>query len=122
MSTWTGQELEAVVMEARRYARTLAKTDSERANQILLRGAALHADIGRLIPEDTVRRSPNQKTAYIVSDGRWVGVRYVSMHWQLGRSLLDSVVPSPRGASRCPRVVPGDVGRFAPDAPIRGGS
>ena len=81
--------------EARRHARTLAKTDSERANQILLRGAALHADIGRLIPEENVRRSPNQKTAYIVRDGRWMGVRYVSMHWQLGRSLLDSVIPSP---------------------------
>lgn len=95
VSTWTGQELEAVVTEARRHARTLAKTDSERANQILLRGAALHADIGRLIPEENVRRSPNQKTAYIVRDGRWMGVRYVSMHWQLGRALLDSVIPSP---------------------------
>ena len=95
VSTWTGHELEAVVTDARRYARTLAKTDSERANQILLRGAALHADIGRLIPEENVRRSPNQKTAYIVRDGRWMGVRYVSMHWQLGRSLLDTVVPSP---------------------------
>ena len=84
------RELEAVVADAKRYARTLAKTDPERANQILLRGAALHADIGRLIPEDTVRRSPNQPTAYIVNDGRWLGVRYVSMHWQLGRSLLDA--------------------------------
>jgi tetratricopeptide (TPR) repeat protein len=95
VSTWTGHELESVVAEAKRHARTLAKTDSARANQILLRGAALHADIGRLIPEDTVRRSPTQKTAYIVRDGRWLGVRYVSMHWELGRSLLDSVEPEP---------------------------
>ena len=93
--TWTGPELEAVVAEAKRHARTLAKTDAEKANQILLRGAALHADIGRLIPEDPVRRSTTQKTAYIVSDGRWLGVRYISMHWQLGRSLLDSVTPEP---------------------------
>jgi tetratricopeptide (TPR) repeat protein len=97
VSTWTGPELESVVAEAKRYARTLAKTDVERANQILLRGAALHADIGKLIPEDTVRKSPNQVTAYIVRDGRWLGVRYVSMHWRLGRSLLDSVTPEPAG-------------------------
>lgn len=95
VSTWTGQELEAVVAEAKRHARTHAKTDPERGNQILLRGAALHADIGRLIPEDTVRRSPTQKTTYLVRDGRWIGVRYVSLHWQLGRSLLDSIVPDP---------------------------
>jgi tetratricopeptide (TPR) repeat protein len=95
VSTWTGRELEAVVAEAKRHARMLAKTDPPRANQILLLGAVLHADIGRLIPEDTVRRSPTQKTAYIVRDGRWLGVRYISMHWQFGRSLLDSVTPEP---------------------------
>jgi tetratricopeptide (TPR) repeat protein len=59
------------------------------------RGAVLHADIGRLLPEDTVRRSPNQKTAYVVRDGRWLGIRYISMHWQLARSLLDGVAPQP---------------------------
>ena len=95
ISTWTGAELEAVVSEAKRHAHALAKTDPERANHILLRGAAFHADLARLIPEDTVRRSPNQKTAYIVSDGRWLGIRYISMHWQLGRALLDSVTPGP---------------------------
>ncbi len=95
VSTWTAHELEAVIAEAKRYARTLAKTDAHRANHILLRGAALHADIGRLIPDDTVRRSPTQKTAYIVRDGRWTGIRYVSLHWQFGRSLLDSIAPDP---------------------------
>ena len=95
VSTWTGPELEAVVVNAKRHARTLAKTEAEKANQILLRGAALHADIARMIPEDPVRRSTTQKTAYIVSDGRWLGVRYISMHWQLGRSLLDGVTPEP---------------------------
>ena len=95
VSTWTGEELDAVVAEAKRHARALAKTDASRANQILLRGAALHADIGRLIPEDAVRRSRSQTTAYIVRDGRLLGVRYISAHWQLGRSLLDSVTPQP---------------------------
>ena len=95
VSTWTGLELDAVVAEAKRYARTRAKTDAARANQILLRGAALHGDIARLIPEDTVRKSPTQRTAYIVRDGRWLGIRYISVHWQLGRSLLDGITPDP---------------------------
>ena len=95
VSTWTGLELEAVVAEAKQYARSLAKRDLARANQILLRGAALHGDIGRLIPEDTVRKSPTQRTAYIVRDGRWLGIRYISVHWQLGRSLLDGITPDP---------------------------
>jgi tetratricopeptide (TPR) repeat protein len=95
VSTWTGRELELVVVEAKRHARTLAKTDVGRANQILLRGAALHADIAGLIPEDTVRRSASQKSAYVVRDGSLLGVRYISIHWQLGRSLLDSVAPAP---------------------------
>jgi tetratricopeptide (TPR) repeat protein len=95
VATWTGRELDAVVAEAKRHARAIAKTDPDRANQILLRGAALHADIARLIPDDTVQRSPSQKATYIVRDGRWLGVRYISMHWQLGRSLLDGVVPAP---------------------------
>lgn len=95
VSTWTGSELEGVVMEAKRRARALAKSDPIRANQMLLRGAVLHADIGRLIPDDAVRRSPSQQTTYIVRDGRWLGIRFISMHWQLGRSLLDSVSPDP---------------------------
>ena len=95
VSTWTGPELESVVADAKRHARTLAKTDLARANHILLRGAALHADIAKLIPEDTVRRSASQKSAYVVRDGRWLGVRYLSVHWELGRSLLDSVAPDP---------------------------
>ena len=95
VSTWTGAELEAVVAEAKRHARVLAKTDLARANQTLLRGAVLHGDIGRLIPEDTARKSPTQKEAYAVRDGRWLGIRYISMHWQLGRSLLDGILPDP---------------------------
>ena len=93
--TWTGAELEAVVAEAKRHARLLAKTHLVRANEILLRGAALHGDIGRLIPEDTVRKTPTQKSAYVVRDGRWLGIRYISLHWQLGRSLLYGFFPDP---------------------------
>jgi hypothetical protein len=95
VSTWTGPELEGAVADARRHARLLAKTDPEQSNQLLLRGAALHADIARLIPEEVTRRSPTQLSVFTVQDGRWHGVRYLSMHWQLGRSLLDVVVPEP---------------------------
>jgi tetratricopeptide (TPR) repeat protein len=95
VSTWTGPELEAAVADARRHARTLAKTEPEQANELLLRGAALHADIARLIPEEVTRRSSTQLSVFTVQDGRWLSVRYLSMHWQLGRSLLDAVVPEP---------------------------
>ena len=95
VSTWTGPELEGVIADAKRHVRTVAKNDPRRANQILLRGAVMHADIARMVPEDNVRRSPSQKTAYVVSDGQWLGVRYISLHWQFGRSLLDSVTPEP---------------------------
>ncbi len=46
-----------MVVDAKQHARGFAKRDLERANQILLRGAALHADIARLIPDEATRRS-----------------------------------------------------------------
>ena len=95
VSTWSGSELEAVVVYAKQHARSLAKRDLEQANQLLLRGATLHADIARLIPDEPTRRSERQQSVYTIKDGRWQGVRYLSMHWQLGRSLLDGVLPAP---------------------------
>jgi tetratricopeptide (TPR) repeat protein len=95
VSSWTGAELEAVVVDAKRHTRALARTDRAKANDILLRGAAMHADIGRLIPEDVKRRSPRQLSVFTASDGRWEGMRFTSMQWYLGRALLDGVAPSP---------------------------
>ena len=95
LSTWSGSDLEAVIVYAKQHARTLARRDPEQANQLLLRGAALHADIARLIPDEPTRRSETQQSVFTVKDGRWEGVRYLSLHWQLGRSLLDAVVPNP---------------------------
>jgi len=95
ISTWSGPDLEGVIADARRYARNLAKQDPEAANRLLLRGAELHADIARLIPEETTRRSEKQQSVFTVSDGRWLGVKYLSMHWQLGRTLIDGVLPEP---------------------------
>lgn len=95
VSSWTGYELEDVVANARRRALALAKTDREAANRLLLRGAELHADIARLIPDEITQRSPRQLSVYTVIDGRWQSVRYLSMHWRLARQLLDSIQPSP---------------------------
>lgn len=95
VSQWTGPDLESVVAEAKRHARTLARSDAEQGNRILLRGAMMHADIGRLIPEEMSRRSERQAAIFTIVDGRWQGIRYLSMHWGLARSLLDSVSPAP---------------------------
>lgn len=95
LSTWSGPDLEGVVVEAVSHARALAKTDPQQANRILLHGATLHGDIGRLIPEESTRRSSSQQAVYTIKDGRWQGVRYLTMHWRLARTLLDGVFPAP---------------------------
>jgi tetratricopeptide (TPR) repeat protein len=95
VSTWEAAELDMVVASAKRHARMLARTNPEDGNRILLRGAALHADIGRLIPDERKRRSDRQLSVYAIKDGRSAGVLYPSMHWELGRSLLDAIAPAP---------------------------
>ena len=69
VATWSGDELDAVVAEAKRHAVLLGRTRPAEANESLLRGAAMHADIARLIPDDTVRRSARQRRLFIVL--RW---------------------------------------------------
>jgi tetratricopeptide (TPR) repeat protein len=95
VSTWSGFEVESVVAEAKRHARTIARKDRDEANNLLLRGAALHADIARLIPDEMERRSEKQQRIYVVRDGRELGTRFISIHWDIGRSLLDAIVPEP---------------------------
>ena len=57
----------------------------------------MHADLARLVPEEWTRRTASQPGVFMVSDGRWQGMRFPSVHWQLGRSLLDGIHPSPAG-------------------------
>ena len=95
IAVWTGVELDTVIAEAKQYARSLPDSRIDEANDLLLRGAALHADIAKLIPDEIVRRSPRQEAIFIVRDGREQGKRFVSIHWELGRSLLDAVTPDP---------------------------
>jgi tetratricopeptide (TPR) repeat protein len=59
------------------------------ANNLLLRGAVLHADIGIFVP-GTLSRYP------LVEDGGRKGWREGSWHWEVGRLLLDSITPSVR--------------------------
>jgi len=95
VSTWSGEELDAIVALAKRDAVLLGRTRPAEANESLLRAAVMHADIGRLIPEDTVRRSAKQRRLFLVLDGREQGTRFISIHWEIGRSLLDGIAPGP---------------------------
>jgi hypothetical protein len=63
--------------------------------EILVRGAWLHADIAELVPGDATPSVPGQQSTSIVEDGREQGRRYPTIHWALGRSLLDSLTPGP---------------------------
>jgi hypothetical protein len=58
-----------------------------RANEILRRGAVLHADIGMFVPGD-LGRFP------LVEDGGSRGWRGGSSHWEAARQLLGSLIPS----------------------------
>lgn len=95
MATWSGVELEAVIAEAKRHVRSFDKGRRNDANDLLLKGAALHADIAWLIPDDPERRSAKQNRIIVVRDGRELGSRFISIHWELGRALLDAVAPGP---------------------------
>jgi tetratricopeptide (TPR) repeat protein len=64
-----------------------------RANDVLLRGAVLHADIGIYVPGD-LGRYP------LVQDGGRRGWRGGSSHWEVGRQLLDSITPAPGADAR----------------------
>ncbi len=59
-----------------------------RANDVLRRGAAFHADIGFFVPGN-FNRYP------LVEDGGRKGWREGSSHWEIGRALLDGIMPSP---------------------------
>ena len=65
-------------------------------NDTVRRGAVLHADVGMLAPEDLSRRASQMALrTFVVQDGRQQGARGQTIHWQLGRLLLDGITPSP---------------------------
>ncbi len=61
-------------------------------NAMLRRAAVLHADAAMFIRGNL----PGQ---VLVADGRSRGERPATLHWAIGRSLLDYIVPSPNGDS-----------------------
>jgi tetratricopeptide (TPR) repeat protein len=84
-------------------------------NQTLRRGAVLHADIGVFVIEDPAEKAAQvydeslrrhlvrmhlfldeRRAAHLVEDGRGVGIRQGSLHWRIGRQLLDLVMPNPK--------------------------
>jgi tetratricopeptide (TPR) repeat protein len=92
---YTGSEL--------RGLRALAQTISPKGtpgpeNEILKRGAMLHADIeilgepGARPPASPVRPGPGGATLFM-NDGQQLALRYTVSHWNMGRRLLDRVRP-----------------------------
>lgn len=77
------------------------------ANRLRKRGALLHADVAMLVPPsaDTVLDVPQangrgrsnvpQRSSIELADGRQRGMRYAGLHWDFGRTLLDTVTPYP---------------------------
>jgi tetratricopeptide (TPR) repeat protein len=94
IARWSTPELRAVVADAKKYVRELEKSRRAEGNRILLRGAFLHSDIVELIPE-YLGSGSSPESVVVVGDGRQIGLMYPTIHWSLGRSLLDSVWPTP---------------------------
>ena len=75
-------------------------------NYILRRAAILHADVEVLAPAAAPAAAPSRQTQVVgpkqirvdTSDGVSLDVREVGIHWELGRTVLDLVIP--RGAER----------------------
>jgi tetratricopeptide (TPR) repeat protein len=85
------------------YGRRLRRDDVEKifeGNKTLIRGAVLHADVAVFVGDDLSRRTRgfNDGGNIVVEDGRRrSGVEYQTVHWQIGRSLLDAITPTPAG-------------------------
>lgn len=71
------------------------------ANDLLKRGALLHADIAMLAPPDDTRAagrpSSPDDVVYLYSDGRPLGIEFAGVHWRVGRALVGDVRPDPAG-------------------------
>ena len=86
-----------------RRLRAIAKTVSPTGkagpeNDILKRGAMLHADIAIMTPVDSrggasdIRPGPGGLVLFM-NDGQQLGLQEVVSHWNMGRRLLDRVRP-----------------------------
>ncbi len=66
-------------------------------NQTLKRAAVLHADIATFVADNRTQHGGalDGSGQVVVEDGRPRGVRYGTMHWEIGRRLLDDLAPAP---------------------------
>jgi tetratricopeptide (TPR) repeat protein len=78
VGSWSKEELESIF-----YA-----NEPLTHNEMLRRGAVLHADIAVFMP-GALGGEP------LVEDGGRKGWRSGTVHWEIGRQLLDSITPSP---------------------------
>jgi tetratricopeptide (TPR) repeat protein len=69
----------------------LDEPPTEGANRILHLGAKFHSDIAALLPH----RGGSLARSVVVRDGQNLGQAANTIHWSVGRSLLDGVLPSP---------------------------
>ena len=75
-------------------------------NYILRRAAIFHADVEMLAPTAAPAAAPSRQTPVLgpkqirvdTSDGVSLDVREVGIHWELGRTVIDLVIP--KGAER----------------------
>lgn len=94
IARWSTSELHAVAAAVKRHVRSMEKNRQAEGNLVLLRGAVLHADIARLVPDHMIAGFVQDKV-HVVSDGQPRGSRYPTVHWSVARSLLEGVAPTP---------------------------
>jgi hypothetical protein len=89
-------QLDRDLMELARRAES-SRTAGDHDNYVLRRGALLHTDvalIGRGPSEGFVGgASAMQGIRLDVSDGRGTGIAQSTVHWEIARLLLDSIIP-----------------------------
>lgn len=87
-----------LTVEQLRGIRAFDHVSGTDANQTLKLGAMLHADIALLAPVDRSRGTGSGGVVRSV-DGRVIGFESQSVHWLVGRQLLDDVKPDPAADS-----------------------
>jgi tetratricopeptide (TPR) repeat protein len=98
---------QAVMNRIRGLAQNVAKRDNW--DQLLKRAALLHADIAMLVPLERTpvspsslqpdprrrRRGPAAHILVQTDDGLAVGLEHGTLHWDIGRAVLDSTSAAP---------------------------
>ncbi len=96
---WDPAALEDVLIEVRR--RMAGRKRPLDANDLLLRGAALHLDLAivahtrgaRTFTPSSARGARRPAQSVLVKDGQYAGMEYAENHWFHGRALLDAIEP-----------------------------